>query len=204
MVRNETNHGQMLWRLHPHLCLSHRRKLSCFADQQRLSFNKSTDRAGRFLWDAVTLYSFSLALHSVLMSSDRPKRFNNACSAEWIASAASIFLSRIRSRSDVGRSIQKPVVSLSQVGVSRSTVSRILWFLRDIRYRNMYSCFRLLTWLWKNLSIEFSGSTSSVNENKPKTLTCTSISIDEAHESWIWQIRWINTHYHNRFDETNV
>jgi len=86
-------------------------------------------RAGLFLCDSEALYSFSGALHSVLISAAKAKRLRNACSAEWMASAGIISLPFINSRMALGISIHNPVVSRSQLGVSRSTTSRILSFL---------------------------------------------------------------------------
>lgn len=85
--------------------------------------------AGLFRLDSVILYSFSAALHSVFKSWANENWFKTACWAAWIASAGLIPLERNSSSSAFGRSIQTPVVSRSQAGVSRSTASRITLFL---------------------------------------------------------------------------
>ena len=86
--------------------------------------------AGRFLLLSAAIYSLTGTLHSVLTSAAIGKRLRNACAAAWIASAAFKAFVCIMLRTVFGTSIQKPVVFLSNGGISRETLSRITLFLR--------------------------------------------------------------------------
>lgn len=81
--------------------------------------------AGRFLWEAEILYSFSGTLQSVRRSAANAKRFKIACCAACIASAAFMPVSRRSSSTGFGTSSHTPVVSRCHGGVSKSTASMI-------------------------------------------------------------------------------